>query len=301
MSDKLTTVFGGTGFLGQQVVRALAAAGHRVRVAARHPQAMRFHGIEKQLEPIAVDIRDDEAVAAALEGVNAAVNAISLYVESGDLSFEAIHVAGAERIAKHCKRVNAESLVHISGIGTGEDSPSSLIRAKTRGERVVTENFEPTTIFRPSVMFGHNDSFVSEIEKATRAPVVPLFGAGRMQLQPAYVKDVALACERAISRTDARGEVFELGGATVLSYREAVEAVCDQLGRKRLLLPFPMPLWKGLTHAMTVLPKPPLTIDQLYLLAMDNTVGSGNRTFADLGIDPESVLDWLQSDYEPTK
>jgi NADH dehydrogenase len=293
MDNQLVTVFGGTGFLGRQVVRQLAHSGFHVRIAARQPKAVAFPNIESQVEAVSVDVRDEENVSSALNGATAAVNAVSLYVEHSDLSFDAIHVEGAGRVARLCRESGVSSLVHVSGIGSDSNSPSSLIRAKGRGEQAVSGQFAPATIFRPSVMFGRNDAFLSAIERATRAPVVPLFGRGDMRQQPAFVKDVANAAVSAIQSGKVQGEIIELGGARILTYREAVEAVCDHLGRKRLLFPFPFALWKPLVRAISILPEPPLTIDQLCLLVNDNTVGSGSRTFADLDIEPRSMTDLL--------
>jgi NADH dehydrogenase len=296
MAEPLVTVFGGTGFLGRRVVAKLLDAGFGVRIAARDPEAVALAEIPNQqrIQRVSADIRDAQRVSAAIEGARAVVNTVSLYAEKGELSFEAIHVEGAERVARCCRNGGVDSLVHISGIGADPESPSRLIRLKALGERAVNEQFKAATIFRPSVMFGRNDAFLRGIEQATRAPIVPLFGWGEIRMQPAYVQDVALAAVRAISSEEARGQVFELGGAIVLTYREAVEAVCAELGRKRLLLPFPLELWRILVGAMQVLPAPPLTVDQLYLLAKDNTVASGSRTFAELAIEPRSVLELLQ-------
>lgn len=299
MQERLITVFGGTGFLGRRVVRAVAQAGFRPRIAARHPDAVPFSGLHPEPSRAEVDIRDDEAVTGALEGAMAAVNAVSLYVEKAGLDFDTIHVDGAGRIARLCREAGIRRLVHISGIGSDPRSPSKLIRAKARGEEAVSEALPDATIFRPSVMFGRGDAFVQNIDKATRAPIVPLFGRGRMRLQPAWVRDVADGVVRAIKMdgvpgdTDAWGGIYELGGARVLTYREAVEAVCAELGRRRLLIPFPFAGWKLLTQAMGVLPNPPLTIDQLYLLAQDNTVSEGQPGFEQLGIEPQALTDML--------
>ncbi len=293
MQKRLVTVFGGTGFLGQRVIRALAAAGFQPRVAARHPDAVGFSGLDPEPPQVEVDIRDSEDVTGALDGAMGAVNAVSLYVEKGDLNFETIHVDGARWIARHCREAGIGALVHVSGIGADPQSPSKLIRAKAHGEKAVSEALPDATIFRPSVMFGRGDAFVQNIDKATRFPIVPLFGRGDVRLQPAWVRDVADGVVRAIKRDDARGGTYELGGARVLTYREAVEAVCARLDRRRLLVPFPLAGWKLLTRAMGALPNPPLTIDQLYLLAQDNTVSEGQPGFAQLGIEPQALTDML--------
>jgi len=292
-ADQLVTVFGGTGFAGHHIVRKLCDAGYHVRSVARNPQAFSISGDNTRLERLSGDIRDEEAVTAAVRGAKSVVNVVSLYVERGDLNFGSIHVLGAGRIARCCRQEGVSSLIHFSGIGADCHSPSSLIRAKARGEQAVSEQFEPATIFRPSVMFGRDDAFVSSIEKATRAPVVPLFGRGTVRQQPAFVKDVARATVNAIAGDKARGQTFELGGGSILTYRQAVELVCEYLSRKRLLVPCPLELWKVLAGAMEILPRPPLTMDQIYLVANDNIVSSGRRHFSDLDIEPRSFHESL--------
>ncbi|MDX1381115.1 MAG: complex I NDUFA9 subunit family protein [Xanthomonadales bacterium] len=292
MAERRVSVFGGTGFLGRHIVRKLAASGWRVRVAARHPEKADFPGVEPDLlEAQTTDIRDEQSVAAAVAGTSAVVNAVALYVERGDLDFEAVHVDGAGRLARLSREAGAERLVHVSGIGSDPDSPSRLVRAKARGEEGVSSQFPGAAIVRPSVLFGRGDAFLANLEKATRAPVVPLFGSGDVKMQPAWVEDVAQAIARLATGggQEVSAEPLEFGGAETLSYREAVEAVCDHLGRKRLLVPFPLDAWKVLVCAMAVLPEPPLTIDQLYLLACDNTVDPGHDGFAALGMEPRPM------------
>lgn len=294
INQRLATVFGGTGFLGRRAVRQFAEAGFRVRIAARHPDDVEFAEPQTALERNCVDIQDDAAVAAAVEGATAVVNAVSLYVESGDLTFQAVHVDGAERVAAACRSAGVDALIHISGIGADDESESALIRSKAQGERVVRTAFPPAVIFRPSVMFGPDDAFLSGLEAATRPPVVPLFGRGEMHLQPAYVDDVARACALAAADETHYGKVFELGGSRIVTYREAVEHVCDVLGRMRLLVPFPLELWRVVIGAMKILPNPPLTRDQLHLLAVDNTVSAAAAGFSELGMRPNSILELME-------
>ena len=294
MADRLVSVLGGTGFLGRRVVTKLIDAGFRVRVVARSPEKVAFEGVDDALmERQSADLRDEDDVAAAVEGASAAVNAVSLYVEQGALDFEAVHVEGAARLARLSRAAGHQALVHVSGIGSNPESESPLIRAKARGEQVVAAEFPDASIVRPSVMFGRDDAFLAGLDKATRPPVVPLFGSGAVKLQPAWVQDAAEAIVRLVAGAETTGWPLELGGAEILTYREAVTAVCDHLGRKRILVPFPMEGWKALTRVLGLLPEPPLTIDQLYLLARDNTVASARDGFAQLDMQPRGLIGLL--------
>ena len=290
MNERRVSVFGATGFLGRRLVRELAASGWRVRVVARHPQAIEIPETDSaQLEFCTADICDETSVASAVDGAQAVVNAVSLYVERGDLTFDALHVKGAERLARKSLLAGVKSLLHVSGIGSDPESRSALIRAKGEGEKEVAKQFPGAWIVRPSVMIGAGDSFLSNLELLTRSPVVPLFGAGKVRSQPAAVDDVAAAIARLAERESQAGTVLEFGGGEILSYRQAVRIVCSHLGRRRLLLPLPMTVWKILAGTMSILPNPPLTIDQLYLLASDNVADPDRDGFAQLGMQPRSL------------
>src|SRR5687768_17521419 len=130
----LVTVFGGTGFLGRRVVRHLLGRGFGVRVAARHPERVQavFRPDEPVPQAVAADVHDEAAVATALAEAHGAVNAVSLYVETGRVSFEAVHVDGAARLARLAREAGVERLVHVSGIGADPESAESYIRARGR-------------------------------------------------------------------------------------------------------------------------------------------------------------------------
>ncbi|MCW8196434.1 complex I NDUFA9 subunit family protein [Proteobacteria bacterium 005FR1] len=288
MAARVVTVFGGTGFLGQRVVRALLAAGATVRVAARHPDLKDFPDAGNRAVAVKADILDDHSVAEALNGAEAAVNAVSLWVEKGPVTFDAVHVHGAARVARLAKGAGLKRLVHVSGIGVDRDSSSPFVRARALGERAVLDNFERSTIVRPSVMFHCREGFVTALDQATRMPVVPLFGRGETRLQPAFVEDVATAVVRLLEN-DTGHRIVELGGGKVYTYREAAQLVAAHLGRRRQYLPWPFALWHPLVRMLAVLPNPPLTRDQLVLMENDNVTHEGTSGFADLGITPKSL------------
>ncbi|MHB0774890.1 complex I NDUFA9 subunit family protein [Halomonas sp. WWR20] len=287
MAKRIVTVFGGTGFLGRRVVRRLAEAGIDVRVAARHLRHVDVPDATGTVEFRRTDVRDEASVVQALQGADAAVNAVSLYVERRDLRFEDIHVAAAERIARLATQAGVSILVHISGLGVSTTSASSYVRARAQGERQVRAAFPEAVVLRPSVIFGPGDAFLSALEGITRLPVIPLFGDGRVELQPVHVGDVAAAVERVQGWPAAAGRVFELGGARAYRYRDIVQAVLKSRGRRRPLLPIPFAVWHRLAALASLLPNPPLTRDQVTLMENDNVVGTD--TFAALGITPRSL------------
>lgn len=294
MRHEITTVFGGTGFLGSRIVRALAASGRAVRVAARHPVRPDWASDRDFIELATTDIHDEASVKRALENATSAVNAVSLYAESGGKNtFEAVHVQGAGRVARLSREAGIRQLVLISGIGASASSPSAYVRARAGGEESVRAAFGKTIIVRPSVMFGPRDAFLSNLARLSRLPVIPLFGRGQTRLQPVLADDVAQAVAVRTGATGSERFLFELGGARVYRYREIVERVLEHLQRRRPLVPIPFLLWRALAVLATPLPNPPLTKDQVLLMQEDKVVGHGVGTFADLGLTPRSLEESL--------
>ncbi|NGX16055.1 complex I NDUFA9 subunit family protein [Wenzhouxiangella sp. XN24] len=289
MSQGIISVFGGTGFLGDNIARALVTSGYPVRIVARHPARPGWARENHEIELEKADIRDEAGVERAVAGAAAVVNAVSLYVESGGRdTFEAMHVQGARQLARAARDGGASRFVLVSGIGSDKQSPSHYIRARAQGEEVVREAFPGATIVRPSVIFGRGDAFLSALVRVTRAPVVPLFGHGETRLQPVWVRDVARAVAAIIRGRGGDEEVFELGG-TIYRYRKVVEMVLEALGRRRLLLPVPFALWRGGATLLQPLPNPPLTRDQALMMQWDNVVNGTRGTFQDLGLAPSSL------------
>ena len=222
------SVFGGTGFLGQRLVRRLAAEGAAVRVAVRHPDqarsALRAAGSER-VTVFCADVRDRAAVAAAVAGADAVVNAVSAYVETGDVTFEAVHEQGAQTVAREAAAAGVARLVLVSGIGADPESGLAYIRARGRGERLVQEAFPSATIVRPSAMFGPGDALFGTLAQLARLlPVLPLIGGGRTRLQPVYVEDVAEAITRILADPETAGRTYELAGPDVYTLRELVRS-----------------------------------------------------------------------------
>ena len=293
MRPELITVFGGTGFLGSAIVRELLDAGHRVRIAARRPGLPASLEQDARVEHCSADIRDDPGVARAVEGAGGVVNAVSLYVETRELRFTTIHVEGAARLARSARAAGLERLVQISGIGADSRSPSSYVRARAEGESAVLREFPDAVMVRPSVLFGPHDAFLRNLAGLAPLPVIPLFGRGTTRLQPVHVADVARAVGRLLGADPPAHPVFELGGPDILSYRQILSLVLAHLGRKRPMVPVPFAVWHALAGLGALLPNPPLTRDQIFLLQQDNIASETAAGFAELGITPRSLKESL--------
>ncbi|MFN3512299.1 MAG: complex I NDUFA9 subunit family protein [Phenylobacterium sp.] len=294
----LVTVFGGSGFIGTQVVRQLAKQGLRVRVAVRQPHIaydMRLMGDVGQVEVVQANVRNEASVRRALEGARAAINLVGILYETGRQKFEAVHVDAARMVAAAARDLGVGRLVHMSALGADANSRSKYARSKAAGEAAVREAFPEAVIVRPSVVFGPGDDFFNKFaEMAVFSPVLPLVGGGNTRFQPVYVTDLARALARTVVDPDCAGRTYELGGPTTMTFRQVLELVMEQTERRRLLLPLPFPV-AGLIGtlcapiALFTPVKPPLTADQVELLKTDNVTEAGAAGLVELGVTPTPV------------
>ena len=274
--NRLVTVFGGTGFLGRRVVRHLLDHGFQVRAASRHPERAGSAPDVAGPEAAKADVHDESSVAAALLGACGAVNAVSLYVEHGRETFDAVHVEAAARVARLAREHGLERLIHMSGIGADPDSSAPYINARGRGEIAVQQAFPDAVLIRPAVMFGPDDAFLTAIVRLVRMlPLYPMFGRGETKLQPVYVEDVAEGIARVLAETGGEGSrLYEFAGPRVYTYEQLVKVVADRMKARTTLVPMPFALWRIIASAAEFLPGSPLTRDQVALMQRDN-VASG--------------------------
>ena len=297
------SVFGGTGFLGQRLVRRLASDGAAVRVVVRHPDysrsALRAPGMDR-LTFFCADVRDGGAVAGAVAGSDAVVNAVSAYVEKGGVTFESVHEQGAETLAREAASAGVARFVLVSGIGANAESNSAYIRSRWRGERVVQEAFPGATIVRPSAMFGPGDALFGTLAHLARLlPVIPLIGGGHTRLQPVYVEDVAEAIAHMLADIGTAGRTYELAGPDVYTMRELTEIVLRITGRRRLLAPVPFAVAEIQARLFELLPNPPLTTSQVELLKADNVASASLPGLRELSIKPKTVEEIIPTYLRP--
>jgi NADH dehydrogenase len=293
MASRLVTVFGGSGFIGRHLVRRLADAGWRVRVAVRNPNAALFLkplGSVGQIQLVQANVRDERSTARAIAGAHAVVNLVGILAESGSQKFNALHAAGAERIARLSAAAGVAKLVHVSAIGADRASESGYAASKARGEAAVMKHVPTATILRPSVVFGPEDDLFNRFAAMARISLVlPLIGGGETRFQPVHVGDVADAICQSILQETAAGKVYELGGPQVWTLKEIMAYVLKVTGRKRALMPVPFGLASVLAAVTGWLPGAPLTSDQVSLLKADNVADPKLDGFKALGLTPDSV------------
>src|SRR5580700_5429662 len=240
--DTLVTVFGGSGFLGRSVVRALCKRDYRIRVAVRRPELaghLQPLGRVGQIHAVQANLRYPASVEAAMRDSHAAINLVGILTEGGAQTFDAVQALGAGAVAKAAAAVGAR-MVHVSAIGADENSPSRYARAKAAGEEAVRSAAPAATILRPSVVFGPEDQFTNRFAALARlSPALPLIGGGLTKMQPVYVGDVADAVADAVDGKTKAGATYELGGPEVLTMREIMGIILATIERHRLLVPLP--------------------------------------------------------------
>jgi len=293
MANRTITLFGGSGFIGRYIVRDLAQAGWTIRIAVREPKRARFLkplGDVGQITPIPASLLHEDSVKAAVTGVDAVVNLVGILFERGRRSFEAVHVEGARRAALAAKEAGARQFMQISAIGADPNSDAAYARSKAAGEEAVKEAFPGATILRPSIVIGPEDDFFNRFgAMAQLAPALPLVGGGTTKFQPVYVGDVAEAAARLLNGQAEGGKTYELGGPQIFTFRELMELLLEEIGKKRLLIGLPSGIASLMGQVLRFLPNPPLTPDQVRLLRYDNVVGANAQGFAALGMTPQAI------------
>jgi len=293
----LVTIFGGSGFVGGQVVRALAKRGWRVRVAVRRPArawALKPQGDVGQIVAVRCDATRPDEVAAAVRGADAVVNLIGVLFEGPGHSFQALHVDASRNIAEACAAAGVDRLVQISAIGANPEGPSAYARTKAAAEMAVRAVKPDAVVVRPSIVFGSGDGFFNRFAAmASMSPFLPLIGGGKTRFQPVWVGDVAEAVARAVVLPAAAGRTFELGGPAVVSFEDLLKLVLRETNRRNGLLPLPFFAARivGALAQLTALVgiAPVLTQDQVVSLQTDNVVSPSAEGLAALGIEPTGM------------
>jgi uncharacterized protein YbjT (DUF2867 family) len=295
-TPKLVTVFGGSGFVGRHVVRALAKRGYRVRAAVRRPDLaghLQPLGNVGQIQAVQANLRVRWSVDRAVDGADHVINLAGILYESGRQSFNAVQDFGARAVAEAARAAGA-GLTHQSALGADANSKSAYARTKAAGERAVLETVPDAVITRPSIIFGPEDSFFNRFANMARlSPALPLIGGGHTRFQPVFVGDVAEAIARSVDGKVPGGNIYELGGPDVSTFRELMEEMLKVIDRRRMLIPVPWLVAEIQGALLGLLPNPLLTRDQVTLLRTDNVVSdaakSEGRTFDAIGIRPQTT------------
>lgn len=293
MTGRIVTVFGGSGFIGRHVVRALCRQGWRVRVACRRPHLagdVKLAGDVGQVQLVQANVRNRPSIKRALENAEAVVNLVGILTERGSQSFQGTQALGASNIASAAAEAGITKFVQLSAIGASKTSRARYAQTKAEAEEAVRAAIPTATILRPSIVFGPEDGFFTRFaEMARLSPVLPCIG-GSTKFQPVYVGDVAQAVAAALAKPEAAGKTYELGGPRTYTMKELLQFITREIDRPRALLPVPVAVMAPAAYIIGALSRlnpffgPPITGDQVQQLKIDNVVSPGAGTLADLGV-----------------
>jgi NADH dehydrogenase len=295
-SDSLVTVYGGSGFLGRHVVRALAKRHYRIRVACRRPELaghLQPLGRVGQIHAVQVNLRHAGSVEAAARDADAIVNLVGILAETGRQKFDAVQRAGTEAVAQ-AAALHRARLIQISAIGADRNSASGYARSKAEGEELALAAVPDAVVMRPSIMFGPEDTFFNRFAAMARImPALPLIGGGLTRFQPVFAGDVATAIADAVEGKAKPGAIYELGGPELLTFKQLMQFTLDTIERRRALMPLPFPIARVMASVLQFAPGAPLTPDQVELLRTDNVVSDNakrdGRTLDAFGVTPDSI------------
>jgi NADH dehydrogenase len=294
---RVVTVFGGSGFVGKQVVRALARQGWRIKVAVRHATLaydLKPMGDVGQIQVVRCDVRKEADIARALDGADACVNLVGIAFQTLSQSFEDVHRKASAAMAQVCAAKGIKSFVLLSALGANPKAGSSYYASKGRAEDSVRRAVPQAVVLRPSVIFGPEDSFFTGLaQQIKQFPFMPAIGGANNKFQPVYVGDVASAVARTLGNEKAFGQTYELGGPEVFAFKDLLKYVSAEIMTPRTLIYLPYAAASGIGIGGDIMAaigfRPLLTTDQVLMLKRDNVVSAGAKGLKDLGIGATAI------------
>ena len=287
-------VTGGTGFVGHNLVQRMRKEGMPVRALVRNPDrawALKDLGVDL----VQGDIADKASLEKAAAGVERVVHLVGIIQESRGVTFQGVHVDGTRNLLEAAKKAGVRHFFYMSSLGTRPGAKSAYHKTKWEAEESVRASGIPFTILRPSLIFGKGDGFTTRLTQAIKlSPVLPIIGPGKSKVQPIFIDDVVSCIVKAVASDSFLNEMYEIGGPEQLTYEEVTVALAEALDRKRPVVHMPLFFMKPLAKILeTVLPKPPMTTDQLIMLQEDNVCGM--QDIRDVfGIDPIKFQEGLK-------
>jgi uncharacterized protein YbjT (DUF2867 family) len=284
----MIAVTGGTGFVGRHLIARLLVQGEQVRTLARHPA-----GIEGA-EVLQGDVTDPTSLAAVFDGCDSAIHLVGVIQEVGDQTFRAVHVEGTRNVITACEAARATRLLSLSALGSRPDARSQYHRSKWEAEKIVNESALDTTIFRPSVMYGHGGGFLPRLRQLVQNfPVLPIMGDGTSLTQPIWVEDVVSCLLGALRQQETVGKTYELGGPETYGFEQLLDLIAEDEGLDPPRIHLPVSLVQPVVSALSrVTRRFPITPDQLTMLLEDNVcdISEMRRAF---GVEPASLQEHL--------
>ena len=287
-NQKIIAIFGAGGFIGKHLMRELTKLDFRVKVATRNPYLKGYLkplGNPGQIELFKTNIFNIEDIKYVLKNCDYVINLVGILYETKKQKFNYIHSQFPHILSNLCGEFGIKNLVHISALGVKEKHVSLYMQSKLQGEKNIQNNFKPSIILRPSVVFGPEDKFFNTFASLAQfSPFLPLIGGGKTKFAPIYVGDVAKAIVKALELNNSEPKIYELGGPENYSFKELMEILLTEIKKKRLLISIPFGVAKFQSYFLQMMPNPLLTSDQVELLKHNNIISGNYSTLKDLGI-----------------
>lgn len=270
MAIQSVCVLGGTGFVGRHIVRLLCGQKVAVRVPTRSTGKARQALVSLPAEAVQADVHDVAQLAKLFERVDAVINLVGILHEQDGQTFQRAHVDLSRKVIEAARLAGVQRLLHMSALNAAPDGPSAYLRSKGEAEKLVQASGLQATIFRPSVIFGAEDSFLNLFARMAKwAPVLPLACAGA-RFQPVWVEDVARVFVHSLNDADSIGQRYDLCGPQVYNLHELVAFAAACRGRHPLIVPLPRPVAYLQAAAMEWLPVKLMTRDNFYSMQQDS-------------------------------
>ena len=289
MKAKNCLIFGGSGQIGRNLIRKLTKSNYRVTVVTRNIH-QKSYIIKTQanagyVDIVEANIFDEKKIRELFKKADICVNLIGiLYEKKKGNTFSNIHTVFPSLLAKLCKEYNLKHFIHLSALGINEAKDSNYALSKLEGENKVLRNFPLATILRPSIVYSVDDNFTTNfMTLLNRIPIFPLYYRGETKFEPIHCSDLTDTIQHVISN-NIYSKIIECVGPEVITFKEIIQKLLNLIGKKRILLPFPLPIAELSARLFEIMPKPLLTRDQLRLLKYDNISSGKYKTNSDIGV-----------------
>ena len=289
MKAKNCLIFGGSGQIGRNLIRKLTKNNYRVIVVTRniHQKSyiLKTQANTGYIDIVEANIFDEKKIRSLFKKADICINLIGILFENkrGD-TFRNIHAVIPSLLAKLCKEYNVEHFIHLSALGINDAIDSDYAKSKLEGEGNILRNFPLATILRPSVVYSVDDNFTTNfMTLLSRLPIFPIYYKGETKFAPIHCSDLTDIIYRIISKK-IYSKIVECAGPEIISFKELLEKLQLLIGKKRLLIPFPLAIAELTARFFEILPNPLLTRDQLRLLKYDNILSGKYKSNSDIGV-----------------
>ena len=289
MNAKNCLIFGGSGQIGRNLIRKLTKNNYKVTVVTRNIH-QKSYIIKTQanagyIDIVEANIFDEEKIRNLFKKADICINLIGiLFEQKKGNTFKNIHTVFPGILAKLCKEYKLKHFIHLSALGINEAENSDYAKSKLNGETEVLNNFPLATILRPSVVFSVDDNFTTSfMTLLNRLPFFPLYYNGNTKFTPIHCSDLTDTIYHIISK-NIYSKIIECVGPEQITFKEILQRLLKLINKNRILIPLPLPLADMSARLFEILPKPPITRDQLRLLRYDNVLTGKYKSNFEIGV-----------------